>query len=389
MKHADCIFIGGGMMGISSALHFARAGKKAIVLEKDFTGKHASGVNAGGVRSLKRDICELPYIHGSLEMWHNMEKIVGSDCGFAQTGYLTAAEDEKGMKELEERQAATRALGYTNEILIDKKRLRELAPIVRAHCVGGLISEKDGHASPAETCRAFLAAALKAGVTVHSGCKVINISRGENGFAVETSTQGILYAEQVVNCAGAWAGQIGNLLGDTMPVKPVGASVIVTARMPRLLKPFVSVQGRKLWFNQAQNGTLLICGGYLADVDMKTELTHMNFKELQACAKVAFDLFAVTEEITVVRSWAGLDGETPDHYPIIDYSKKVPGLLHLCGFSRHGFALSPMVGRVVASMLQGKTPEAPVTGFAHDRFKTPPAIAKTIPSSHLASATTR
>ncbi len=373
MKHADCIFIGGGMMGISSALQYAREGKSAIVLDKDFTGKHASGVNAGGVRSLKRDICELPYIHGSLEMWHNMKKIVDSDCGFYQTGYLTAAENEMGMKELEARAQATRALGYNNEILIDAKRLRELAPIVREHCVGGLMSEKDGTASPAETCRAFLAAAIRAGVTVHSNCKVINIRRGENGFAVGTTTQGTLYAEQVVNCAGAWAGQVGAMLGDQLLVKPVGASVIVTARMSRLLKPFVSVQGRKLWFNQAKNGTLLICGGYLADVDMETELTHMNFHELQACAKVAFDLFAVTENITVVRSWAGLDGETPDHYPIIDYSKKVPGLLHLCGFSRHGFALSPMVGRVVSSMLQGKTPEAGITGFEHDRFSSAPA----------------
>ena len=68
MAHADCILIGSGMMGMSIALHLARAGKSVIVLEKDTIGKHASGVNAGGVRSLKRDVDYLPLIHGSLDM---------------------------------------------------------------------------------------------------------------------------------------------------------------------------------------------------------------------------------------------------------------------------------------------------------------------------------
>lgn len=368
MKLADCILIGGGLMGMSTALNLARDGKRVIVLEKDFPGKHASGVNAGGVRSLKRDISELPFIHGSLDMWYNMEKIVDSDCGFYQTGYLVAAESESAMKELEERAATTRALGYDNEILIDQERLRDLAPIVRDHCVGGIVSVRDGHASPAETCRAFHAAVLKAGGEVYTNCEVLHVSCGENGFSLQTTTHGTLHAEQVVNCAGAWAGSVSRLFGDDLPIEPVGASVLVTARMPRLLHPFVAVQGRKLWFNQARNGTLLICGGYHANVDMATGLTHMNFHELQACAKVAFDLFAVADNITIVRSWAGLDGETPDHFPIIDYSKNIPGLLHLCGFSKHGFALAPMVGRVASSMLQGKTTQMSVAEFAMDRF---------------------
>ncbi len=368
MKSADCIFIGGGLMGLTSALNMVRAGKRVIILDKDFPGKHASGVNAGGIRSLKRDISELPYIHGSLDMWHNMEKVVGSDCGFYQTGYLVAAEDDKGMKELEERAAATHALGYTNEILIDKEKLKELAPITRDHCVGGLISIRDGHANPAETCRAFHTAAVNGGAEVHTSCKVTGISRSENGFAVQTSSQGTLYAEQLINCAGAWAGHISKMAGDELPIEPVGASVLVTARMQRLLHTFVAVQGRKLWFNQARNGTLLICGGYHSYVDMKEGLTHMNIHELKACVQVAHDLFEIADHLTIVRSWAGLDGETPDHFPIIGYSKKIPGLMHVCGFSKHGFALAPMVGRVVSALLQGKTPEIGVEGFEVDRF---------------------
>lgn len=368
MSHADFILIGSGMMGMSIALHLARKGKRVVLLEKDTIGKHASGVNAGGIRSLKRDIDYLPLIHGSLDMWHQMDKIVDSDCGFYRTGYLVAAESDDAMRQLESRVAETQSLGYTNELIIDKKRLKELAPIVKDHCVGGIVSEKDGHASPAETCRAFYNAIQKAGAIVHTGCEVFNISSGANGFSVDTSTHGTLYAEQVVNCAGAWAGRVAAMLGDSLPIDPVGASVMVTARMPRLLRHFVAVQGRRLWFNQARNGTLLICGGYLADINKETFETHMNFRTLQACVQVAHDLFEIADDLTIVRSWTGLDGETPDLKPIIDRSSVHEGLTHVCGFSKHGFALSPMIGQDVSTMLLTGKKNTSLAPFELERF---------------------
>ena len=57
---ADVIVIGGGLHGCSAALHLARRGISVIVLEKDYVGRHASGVNAGGVRRLGRDPAEVP-----------------------------------------------------------------------------------------------------------------------------------------------------------------------------------------------------------------------------------------------------------------------------------------------------------------------------------------
>jgi len=51
---ADAIVVGGGLHGCSAALHLARRGLRAIVLERDYCGRHASGVNAGGVRTLSR-----------------------------------------------------------------------------------------------------------------------------------------------------------------------------------------------------------------------------------------------------------------------------------------------------------------------------------------------
>ena len=81
-RTADVVVIGGGLHGCSTALHLALRGLKPILVEKDYAGRHASGVNAGGVRQLARHIAEIPMSIASMELWENIEDLVGDDCGF-------------------------------------------------------------------------------------------------------------------------------------------------------------------------------------------------------------------------------------------------------------------------------------------------------------------
>ena len=57
---SDVLIIGGGLMGFSTALQLAMRGTRCTVLDKDSPGRHASGVNAGGLRQLSRDPAEVP-----------------------------------------------------------------------------------------------------------------------------------------------------------------------------------------------------------------------------------------------------------------------------------------------------------------------------------------
>ena len=54
------VIIGAGIQGCATAFFLSQRGQPVIVLEKDHVGRHASGVNAGGVRRLGRDIAEIP-----------------------------------------------------------------------------------------------------------------------------------------------------------------------------------------------------------------------------------------------------------------------------------------------------------------------------------------
>lgn len=85
-----------------------------------------------------------------------------------------------------------------------------------------------------------------------------------------------------------------------------------------------------------------------------------------AAATVA--AFPALANISVVRSWTGLEGLTPDGVPYISPSARHPGLWHVFGFCGHGFQLSPAVGETVARSLTTGSLDPRLAPFAADRF---------------------
>ena len=113
--NSDVLIVGGGLMGSSIALQLTMRGLKCIVLEKQNPGRHASGVNAGGLRQLNRDPAEIPLTIESAKMWRHIESLVDSDCDARFPGQIRVAENKADMKKLEQRAAMVRSLGYQHE----------------------------------------------------------------------------------------------------------------------------------------------------------------------------------------------------------------------------------------------------------------------------------
>jgi sarcosine oxidase subunit beta len=142
MNHPDIIIIGAGLMGASSALNLARDGKKVVLLEKESSGIHASAVNAGGVRRLNRAFAEIPISAAAGEMWHQLSKIVGDDCGFHAVGQVRIGPGEKEMKLLSDRVAQVEALGFLHEELIDTQEVKRLVPAYSAAAGAALLHDR-------------------------------------------------------------------------------------------------------------------------------------------------------------------------------------------------------------------------------------------------------
>lgn len=363
----DVIVIGAGLHGCSSALHLALRGQRVLVIEKNEAGRHASGVNAGGVRRLGRHPAEIPLSVASLEIWYDIENVTGSDCGFEASGQIKIAENEREMGELEARAAMVRDLGFDHEEPIDRAELRRLCPAAAGHCVGGLVSRRDGFANPYRTTWAFREKARSLGVTFREGVRVTGLDRTGDLWEVGTDA-GRFRAETLVNCAGAWSDQVAAMLGDPAPLTPVALMMMVTAPVAPFLDPVVGLQGRPLSFKQGANGTVVIGGGYRGTPDRDMETTKLDFDGLKKSARTVVEVFPLMRDVPVVRCWAGIEGFMPDEIPVIGPSPSAPASFHAFGFCGHGFQLGPISGRIVSELVIDGKASLPIEPFRIDRF---------------------
>jgi sarcosine oxidase subunit beta len=365
----DAIVIGGGLHGLSTALHLARRHARVLLLERRHVGRHSSGINAGGVRRLGRAEAEIALSQLAFEMWQRMPDLVGDDCGFVPSAQVKVAESESDMAKLAAREARVRGLGWTHEVLLDRDELFRVLPALSRHCVGALACFGDGAADPMRTVMAFRRACEASGVTIREGVAVLAI---EPGGAIRVVTDaGSFSAPRVANCAGAWAKDLAGSLGEDIPCGVKASMMIVTERLPKFCDPTVGATSRSLSFKQTASGTVVIGGGLQGRADAAAERSVVNFANLAAGARTAAELFPVVRDARIVRTWCGIEARTPDEIPVIGESLMVPGLFHSFGYSGHGFQLAPAAGLAVAElMLRGQT-NLPVTPFTPARFAPP------------------
>ncbi len=357
--------IGGGLHGCATALHLALRGLRPVLLERGTVGRHASGANAGGVRSTNRHVAELPLAAAALERWQSLSDLLGEDVEFHAGGHLLLAETDAEIATIEARAAQTAALGYDFERVIRGNELYSLAPALAPGIPAALYSATDGSANPMRTVSAFRRRGAAAGVLVEEGAAVTALSHDGRGWTVRTAA-GTIATPLVVNCAGAWGGAVAAMTGDAVPLKQEAPMMMVTGRTAPFLQPVVQTIGRKLTLKQVGNGTVLVGGGHRAVIT--GEDTELDFDELRISAATVTSLFPHLGSVPLVRSWAGIEGFMPDRIPVIGPSSRHPGLLHAFGFSGHGFQLGPVVGELLAELaVTGRSP-LPIAPFRIDRF---------------------
>ena len=363
----DVIIVGGGLHGSSTAIHLTRKGMRVQVIEKRFPGRFASGVNAGGVRRLGRHPAEIPLSVAAMEIWHKVGSFVGDDCGFHNVGQVKMAENLVEMKQLEERVASVRALGFEHEELVGGNELRELVPAAADHCVGAIVCRDDGAANPMLTSRAYWRCALAEGVEYHLGDSVSGIERVGDMWKVRSGEQNF-EAPILINCAGAWGDQIASYFGEEVPLTPKALTMMVTERIPHLIDPVCGLASGGLSFKQSPEGTLVIGGGHLGFPNREAETAVPDPLSLAASARVVTRVFPQLKSVPVARTWCGLEGFLPDEIPVIGPSSTVPDAYHAFGFCGHGFQLSPIVGKCLAELIVDGKSSLPIEPFSITRF---------------------
>lgn len=364
---ADVAIVGAGIQGCAAANALAQRGVSVIVLERDYAGRHASGVNAGGVRTMGRHLLELPLALVSKKLWHDIGALVDDDCGFNPVGHLTVAMGPENLAAMQVRGQEIARLGLDHhETLLSAAQVHAMLPMLVGDVAGGSIVTGDGFAIPFRTTQAFRRKAQARGARFLEGAAVQDIRRVDGLWCL--SAGGVqIKAPMVINCAGAWASPIARMLGDELPIEAKGSMQIVTGRMPPCLPCVVGLSGAPLAMKQFDNGTLVIGGGQRAPVDVTRRTSSLVPKGLGIAVSVATRFFPGLKTASVVRCWSGIEGFSPDGLPMIGFGRD-PSVIHAAGFSAHGFQLGPAVGQALADLVVDGRTALPIAHLGPERF---------------------
>jgi sarcosine oxidase subunit beta len=366
------VIVGGGLMGLSAAFHLRRAepGVPVTVLERAEAGAGASGASAAGVRVMGRDPAERMLALASLSRWPDLARELEGETGYRRGGGLRVALDDAAWREAPAWADEQRADGVRLEV-VDAASTRKLAPGIAPSCRGGVFCAVDGQAEAMPTVSAFATAARRLGARVEedSGARALVVER-DRVVAITQADGTSQPCDVAIVAAGAWTSGLLAPLGMRLPIETRALQMLLTDPAPAELHPVVSAFGHKVSLKQLAGGAYLIGGGWPADIDDRSgNVWTLRAGSVSASLEIAEEVHPPTGLHTLARGWAGLEAFTPDDLPVLGPVPGVDGLLVAAGFSGHGFALSPLVGDVLARLALGLDSRAELwRGLRVDRF---------------------
>lgn len=361
-KPTDVTVIGGGVMGCTTALFLARGGMRVTLIERDALCRAASGVNAGTLTLHMTRAALVPYAIHAWKMWMEADQWLGAGVLATAAPGLSLAFTENERDLLRARAAARREYGAEIDLLDAEAALRiepglNPAMLEAAHCT------TDGFASAYLTGRAYRAALSAAGVQIIENTAVARIEKLNGHYRVHGSQAGkeplVIDSTRVVMAGGVWLEPLLGMLDIRIPVKTLVNQLIVTERMPPVMRTVLSIANGLLSMKQFANGSVVIGGGWQGVGDRERGPVETIPQNLTGNLRLAQHVIPALAKARVARIWLGLESETADAMPMIG---ALPGLdnAYVIGCVHSGYTSGPYMGKLLSQAILGETPELPL-----------------------------
>jgi glycine/D-amino acid oxidase-like deaminating enzyme len=375
----DVVVAGGGITGAATAYYLSQAGLSVTLVERFDLNTQASGRNAGSLhgqiqfepfrlnpRQWALDyLPALSFLVDSVAIWQGLSEELGTDLEVSTNGGLLVAETDEQATLVAEKVALEAEHGFPAE-LVTGAELRRLAPYLSPRIVAAEYNGAEGKTNPLLAAPAFARAAERHGARIITGTTVGEVRRSDDGFVV-TTTSGAICCSRVVLSTGSELPRLAAELGVELPISDEPVQVHATEAVAPVIPHLVYYAGGRLTLKQAKAGTLLVGGGWPASVDPETGHPTVSADSMRGNLRVAQRVAPWIGSVNVIRAWAGVGNGTPDLLPLIGESPAAPGAF-VAMFPHMGLTGGPLMGQVMAALVQGKDPGRDLTPFALDRF---------------------
>ena len=409
----DVVVIGGGIIGVATAVELARRGAQVTVLERDRIGHGCSYGNAGWLtpsqavplanpamllKSFKWMLDpESPlYIQPTLDpaflrwliefllasrtdkfrrgaaalvelcrvstdMWEEVARRSPEPFGFERHGLLAVYENAASLD------AARPGVDLVCRSGVRAERwtaddVREKEPAIVGPQVGGYFYPDDAHCEPYLAVRALEAEGRALGVRFVEGSEVYRISNGA-GPRVLTTTRGEIRAAEIVVATGPWSESLGEMLGLRIPVIGAkGYSLVLPPAQPHPKRSIYLIE-RKIAVNPHRDA-LRIAG----TLELVRKDFSINARRVDVIVRGAKGMLNIGDAPVAREIWRGLRPCAPDGMPLIGRARGRGDVWLSTGHQMAGLKTAPGSGLLLAQLMTGETPRFDPEPFRADRF---------------------
>ncbi|AWG29779.1 NAD(P)/FAD-dependent oxidoreductase [Burkholderia cenocepacia] len=411
---ADVVIAGAGIMGCAAAYYLGRRGLKAVVLDKSRIAGQQSTRAWGFVRQQGRESAEVPLMMAGMRIWEGLEQALGFDLEWRQGGCLYLADNDDDWASFQAWLTVAREHGLDTRTLT-RAQIDERVTGLSTHArtLGGLYTATDGQAEPRRVAAAFAARATEAGARFFEGCGVTAIETAGGAVVGVVTERGTIRTRRVICAAGATSFRLLDGVGIRLPQQAVRGTCMRTNVLPDVSAS--TIWGHGLGIRQRKNGAINLADDMQVDVDLtlghlrglslfwpefwsqrdkfRLHLNASAWRDVlarisgatgpieprdpqpqpnrahapRALAKLKA-IFPALKDAQIVEAWAGLIDVLPDGIPVIDAPGTPSGLAIATGFCGHGFAMGPIVGRLLAEWIDTGAPSLDLSAFRARRF---------------------
>ena len=376
----EIVIVGGGVIGASVAYHLTLMGRTDVLLLEQ--GRLSSGTTwhaAGLVGQLRASESGTRLVQYSTDLYARLEQETGLSAGYKRCGGVTVARTPERMTQLRRTAATAAAFDLECELLTPEQALEHYPVMAVDDLVGAIWLPGDGKANPTDLTQALAKGARMRGARIVEQTRVTGV-RVEHGRATGVRHEGgVIEADVVVNCAGQWARQIGDLAGVNVPLHSAEHFYVVTepfagmhAELPVLRDP-----DGYTYFKEEVGG--LVVGGFEPEAKpwvspqevpypFEFQLLDEDWEHFSVLMDSALLRIPALNETGIRKFYNGPESFTPDNQFLLGEAPEVRSFFVGAGFNSVGIASAGGAGRALAEWIVEGEPSSDLTAVDIRRF---------------------
>ena len=382
--HAQCVIVGGGIMGVSLAYHLVKEGwRDVVLLEKGELTSGSTWHAAGQITQSTSHYGLGKCVDYNIWQYSGaLEKETGQAVTWHGCGSLRLAYHEDEMDWLRHTLSVGKALGFNME-LVDKAKIQELYPFYNLDGVlGALHTPDDGHVDPTNVTMGFAIGARNHGAKILRQTLVKNITQNKRKNWVIETDHGVIEAEHVVNAGGTYARQMGEWSGLNLPMTSMTHHYLVTDNVPefqnlsqelpvirddRMVSGYIRMEQKKGLIGIYEKENPNTVWEDFCPYDADHELFDADYDRIMPWVENALERMPIFADLGIMREVHGAISHPPDGNPLIGPAGGVENYWCCCG-TQIGIGWGPGLTRELARWMVHGAADINMREFDPRRF---------------------